>query len=336
MLVSGLESDAPTYTVSIVDLQGRVLTSATATNPNHVPVPWQPLPIVSTSNTGVYYLDGASTVKSLKPDGTSGVVVDLPNQVGERVVFAVSSDDSRIAASVFNLTSGMRLYTADIGHNQGWHQIFATAAFSEWPVGWRGAELVLGLGYVKGGQQRCVECSWVPVGLHVANPDTGARIASVCDSPTKNEIPASAPVAAGVLCTTTTEVHQSANGLWTSTATAIAHWDGSKGSIIPTAPELTRCPLNGPLSPDGTLIATTRDINDCPTGTTINVFDTSGHGQATVATGGYYQMLWIDTGDLCFSTGDDKSSILNVAANRVTPINAHGLCRAVLPGGLSS
>lgn len=332
VLVSGLEANAPRYIVSIVDLNGRAVASATAANPDNVPVPWQPLPIVSTSTSMVYYLDGASSIRFLKPDGTNGVVMELPTKTGERAVFAVSTDDSRIAASVFNLTSGMRLYTANVGQFQTWHQIFATNAFSEWPVGWRGHDLVLGLGYVAGGQQTCVECAWRPIGVHVANPDTGARIQSICDSLTNSQVPAAAPTAAGVLCTYKTG--QSAGGAWTSTDLAIAHWDGSKGSVIPTAPELTSCPLRGALSPDGAQIASVRDMTDCSNGTTIDLFDTSGRGRSTPAVGGYRQILWIDIDHVCYSTADDQSSLLAVSGEHVTAITAPGLCIAALPGGL--
>jgi hypothetical protein len=305
--------------------------STTATNPDHAAAPWQPLPLVSTSASRAYYLDGASNVRFLKPDGRGGVATQLPNLAGERAVFAVSPGDDKIAVSVFNLTSGMRLYTAALSQAPAWHQIFATSAFSEWPIGWRANELVLGLGYVAGGQQACVECSWTPIGIRLANPDTGAQTASLCDSLTNPQIPASAPDAAGVLCTT--NANPSTAGPWTSTTTAVVHWDGSAGPTIPNASGLGGCPLRGALSPDGMLIATTRNISDCSTGNTINLFDARGRGQGTAAIGGYRQMLWIDDGNLCYSTDDDKSSILEINTGRLAAISGPGLCLAVIPGG---
>jgi hypothetical protein len=331
--VSGLEADAATYVLSIVDRKGSVVASTTAVNPDHAAAPWQPLPLVSTSASRAYYLDGARTVRFLKPDGSGGVAAQLPNLVGERAVFSVSPGDDRIAASVFNLTSGMRLYTAAMSHAPAWHQIFATTAFSEWPIGWRTNQLVLGLGHVAGGQQRCVECSWRPLGIRLVNPDTGVQTARLCDSLATSQVPASAPTAAGVLCTT--NANPQSTGPWTSTTTAVVHWDGSAGPTIPQVPGLSGCPLDGALSPDGTLIATTRDISDCSTGSIINLFDTNGRGQPTAALGGYRQMLWIDAGDLCYSTDDDNSSVLDVGSAEVSAISGPGLCLAVLPGGLN-
>jgi hypothetical protein len=81
------------------------------------------------------------------------------------------------------------------------------------------------------------------------------------------------------------------------------------------------------------LIATTRDISDCSTGPNVNLFDTGGHGRVTAGLGGYRQMLWIDDGTLCYSTDDDKSSILDISTGRVSAIDSPGLCLAVIPGG---
>jgi hypothetical protein len=331
VVISGLEADAPSYVLSIVDPNGRVLATTTATNPDHAAAPWQPLPLVSTSASRAYYLDGTSTVRFLRPDGTGGVVTQLPNQAGERAVFAVSPDDSRIGVSVFNVTSGMRLYTAALSSAPVWHQIFATTAFSEWPIGWRANQLVLGLGYVRGGQQECVECAWRPIGIHLADPDTGLPTGTLCDSLTNTASPSSAPTAAGVLCTMKTG--PATIGPSTATTTAVVHWDGSAGTAIPSASELGVCPLQGALSPNGMLIATTRDISDCSTGPSVNLFDTAGHGRVTAGLGGYRQMLWIDDRTLCYSTDDDKSSILDISTGRVSAIGGPGLCLAVIPGG---
>jgi hypothetical protein len=336
VLVTGLEAnDAATYTLSIVTTNGRVLANARAANPNHVPVPWQPLPIVSTSASRVYYLDGNSSVKYLKPDGTGGLATQLPNQADERGVFAVSSDDTKIAVSIFNLKSGMRLLVASLGDSPTWHQIFASTVFSEWPLGWRGNELVLGLGYVAGGQQTCSECSWTPVGVHVVNAETGSRSVTVCEPPTNNsqsvQVPNSPPTPAGVLCETNS--NPTPNGAYTTFAEAIAHWDGSDGPTIP-APAVSSCGLRGALSPDGELVASIRDLADCSNGNTVNLFDTSGHARATSAVTSGQWLLWIDSAHLCYSTGPDQSSILDAAADQVSAMSGAGLCMAVIPDGL--
>jgi hypothetical protein len=329
-------TDAPTYTLSIVTTNGRVVASATAANPNHVPVPWQPLPIVSASASRAYYLDGNSSVRYLKPDGTGGLATHLPNQADERAVFAISSDDTRIAVSVFNLKSGMRLLVAGLAESPTWHQILASTVFSEWPLGWRGNDLVLGLGYVAGGQQTCSECSWTPVGVHLVNAESGFRTATVCEPPTEGSqpvrVPDSPPTLAGVLCET--DSNPSPNGAYTTFAEAIAHWDGSDGPTI--VPAISSCTLRGSLSPDGQMIASTRDLADCMDGNTVNLFDTTGHGRATSAIASDPWLLWIDPVHICYSNGSDQSSILDAAADRVMPISGPGLCTASIPGGLSA
>jgi hypothetical protein len=338
VLVTGLDTnDAPTYTLSIVTTNGRVVASATAANPNHVPVPWQPLPIVSTSASRVYYLDGNSSVRYLKPDGTGGLATQLPNQADERAVFAVSSDDTKIAISIFNLKSGMRLVVASLADSPAWHQIFASTVLSEWPIGWRGNQLVLGLGYVAGGQQTCAECSWTPVGVHVVNAETGSRSVTVCEpqanNPQSARLPASPPTPAGVLCQTAS--NPTSNGLYTVFAVALAHWDGSDGPIIPVPPG-SSCGLHGALSPNGQLIASTRNLADCSNGNTINLLDPSGHGRPTSAVTSDPWLLWIDPVHLCYATGPDQSSILDAAADQVIAISGPGLCMASIPGGLGA
>jgi hypothetical protein len=330
-------SDAPTYTLSIVTTNGQVVASATAANPNHVPLPWQPLPIVSASASRVYYLDGNSSVKYLKPDGAGGLASQLPNQADERAVFAVSSDDTKIAVSVFNLKSGMRLLVASLGNSPAWHQIFASTVMSEWPLGWRGNEIVLGLGYPVGGQQLCAECSWRPGGVHLVNAETGSLSVTVCEPDPNNsrsaQFPSAPPTPVGVLCETAS--NPTPNGLYTTFAEAIAHWDGSDGPTIPV-PAISSCTLRGSLSPDGQMIASIRDLADCSNGNAVNLFDTSGHARATSAVTSDPWLLWIDPVHLCYATGSGQSSILDVAADQVVAISGPGLCMASIPGGLSA
>lgn len=336
VLVSGVQAgDTPTYTASIVSTNGNVVSYATAANPNSQSAPWQPLPLVSTSASRVYYLDGRHSVKFLKPDGTTGLALQLPVQSDERGVFAVSADDSKIAVSVFNLKSGMRLMIANIAASPTWHQVFATTAFSEWPVGWRGNELVLAVGYVSGGQQTCAICYLKPIGYHIADADTGARSATVCSgTSSQSQVPSGPPAPAGVICETATKLGQ--NGQWTESSLAIARWDGS---TLPVRPPSCVISSAGPLalSPDGQRFAGERNVAACVPGTTIYVFDDGGqdHGTAAVTTS-YPWVLWIDAGHFCYGTDRDQSNILEVAANKISAVRATGLCLATIPGGLGN
>ena len=332
MLVSGVQAgETPTYTASIVSTNGHVVSHATAANPYSQSSRWQPLPLVSSSASRVYYLDGRNSVKFLKPDGTGGLALQLPIESDERGVFAVSADDSRIAVSVFNLKSGLRLMVANMAASPTWHQIFATTALSEWPVGWQGNELVLAIGYVSGGQQTCAICYLGPVGYHVADADTGSLSADVCSgASSQSQLPSGPPSPAGGLCETATKL--SPSGLWTESSLAIAHWDGS---TLHVRPESCVIPGAGPLalSPDGQRFTGERDVANCVAGNTIYIFDDGGqqHGTAAV-TSSYPWVLWIDSGHVCYETGDDQSNILDVAANKIISVLGSGLCLATIPG----
>jgi len=332
VVVSGVQAgDTPTYNVAIVSTNGQTVASTTAANPNASSAPWQPLPKVSASASRVYYLDGTNSVKYLKPDGTTGLASHLPIQPDERGVFAVSPDDSRIAVSVFNLRSGMRLLVGRVAASPAWHQVLATTAVSEWPVGWRGNQLVLAVGYVSGGQQACAICSLSPISYHVVDADTGSRSATVCGAMSPPQLPGGPPSSSGVACATATKV--SSSGLWTEESIAVAHWDGSSIPVLRTSCVPSAEPLA--LSPDGQTLAGERDVNDCGRVTTISLFDIHGHGRATAAmTTSYPWIFWIDAGHFCFETDDDRSSILDVAANHISGVGAAGLCLATIPGGL--
>ena len=339
VLITGVvATDAPTYTLSIVTLDGQVAASATAANPNLPLVPWQPLPFVSSSASRAYYLDGNGLVKYLKPDGTTGLATHLPVLANQRAVFAVSPDDGKVAVSVFDLNAGMHLSVAGLAGSQTWHEIFATSAFSEWPVGWHGGQLALGLGHVQGGQQICAVCSWTPLGIHLVNPDTGSRSRTICEpdpsNPRSAQFPTSPPTPAGVLCQTAS--NPTPNGLYTVFAMTIAHWDGSGGPTIPLPAGPSCGTPPGALSPDGQMIASIQHLGECSNGNSVNLFDTRGHWRPTSAVTSGQRLLWIDSAHLCFDSGDDQSSILDVASDKVTPIKARGLCTAVIPGGLGS
>ena len=335
VLVSGVQvGNTPTYTASIVSTNGQIVSYTTAANPNSQSAPWQPLPLVSTSASRVYYLDGRNSVRFLKPDGTTGLALQLPIQSDERGVFAVSADDSKIAVSVFNLRSGMRLVVANMAASPAWHQVFATTAFSEWPVGWRGNELVLAIGYVSGGQQTCAICYLSPVGYHIADADTGSRSATVCTTTSSQaQLPSGPPSLAGVICETATKLGP--NGQWIESSLAIAHWDGSTVPVRPASCVISSGPLA--LSPDGQSFAGERDVANCVPGNTIYVFDDGGrdHGTAAVTTS-HPWVLWIDSGHFCYETDNDQSNILDVAANKFSAVGATGLCLATIPGGLGS
>src|ERR1700738_3704125 len=88
------DSTKPTFTVTLVSLQGKVVGKA-ATNGRHVPnlgsaglmIPEFP---VSVTGTRAYFLDGAGTVRFLDTSGASGSAVDLGPGTDVVIGFAVS------------------------------------------------------------------------------------------------------------------------------------------------------------------------------------------------------------------------------------------------------
>lgn len=155
VLVDLNAADPLTYQFSVVSLQGQVAArfsparrKLTATGESH---PLE-LPYVSTTRTGLYYLDGDQDVRVLKLDGmqpASQPVAKLQVSDGGEAVFAVSPDDSQIAVSVIDFSRSpvhVLLYTDTLagGHH---HVIYESDTNYVWPVAWHNGLLVLAHGY---------------------------------------------------------------------------------------------------------------------------------------------------------------------------------------------
>jgi hypothetical protein len=178
------QSDQVHYTVSLIGVDGRTVAQATAANGDQKPVPFpgsaaggspsgmaapttqfiahqrQPslpnagvccdafLPILSTSNTRVYFPDGPTALRYLGQDGSTGLATSLPGPTAKtRAVFSVSSDDQRIAIGVFDWSKvGPMTSTVTIQDLQGGGhtvEVERAATLYGWPVGWHGGNLVL-------------------------------------------------------------------------------------------------------------------------------------------------------------------------------------------------
>jgi len=105
------------------------------------------IPLVSISPTRVYYLDGAGTVRWLRPDGTTGTAVQLEIGSMQRAGFSVSPDDHRIAVAVVDYSMPPRvtvhLSVRDLATGTAADIFDSTSSTAVWPVGWRGNDLVL-------------------------------------------------------------------------------------------------------------------------------------------------------------------------------------------------
>jgi hypothetical protein len=171
------------------------------------------------------------------------IAVGASQQAG----FAVSPDDKRIAVSIFDYSStngsqsptfnGMRLYVEDVQGGGNHIEIFSSTTVAEYPIGWFKGLLVLAV-------SSPVCCDRTPLNpyaatsYHVVRPDTGDRIASLCD---KTNGPEGPVVPAGVICR--------ANGsapLW-------LRWDGTQAPVATAA--TAPYPYLNALSPDGSRVA---------------------------------------------------------------------------------
>jgi hypothetical protein len=189
-------NDPASYQVSIVRSDGTVLASARADRRNDPG--GLPTPVVSTSSTKVYYLDGTARVKSLTPEGKTWVETILPVQNQVHATFAISPDDRRIAVSLIDYNQSppkLTLYVEDLsGANH--IEIFSSTDLYVWPVGWHAGKLVVAVGDAYPNTQPSTEPAhpWcLPSlgpcvadnpyaavhGFHLVDPSNGNRIATL-------------------------------------------------------------------------------------------------------------------------------------------------------------
>jgi hypothetical protein len=228
--------------VSLVASDGTVVATASVQIPAywvHTMMSW-----TSASRTRLYYLNAGSEVRYLAPDGTNGTVGRIALGVGEQAGFAVSPDDKRIAVSVFSYTwipqvayKGMRLYVEDVDGGGNHVDIFSSTTVAEFPIGWTTGRLILALT-----EPRCCRAitgnPYDASAYHVVDPDTGSRLASLCDNSAGPEGPIE-PI--GTIC-----YHPNA-------APTYQRWDGSPFDAPAAVPNPSAF-LNA-LSPDGTRVA---------------------------------------------------------------------------------
>ena len=317
-----------TYTLSIIDTNGRVAATTTARKRT---VPFVQVGNLSTSNTTLYYLDGDSDVRFLRPDHTTGLVTHISLGSRQAAAFAVSPDDLRIAVSVLDYTRypvSTRLYVEDLNGGGNHVQLFYSSTVMEWPVGWHSGRLVMALG-INSPPQNSFDGFEPAFGYHIVNAQTGARLLSLCTG--KESYQPESP--AGAVCI----------DLQTGSVTS---WDG-RSRPLPFArkPDATSgvCSLIGPLSPTG-VIATniiSSSQGGCGGGPGIFLVTPSGGIGTRPVTSNTNPDGWIDSTHLvvdssAYTTNSSTPvlSIVNVSTGALARIQASGSFVAVLPGTL--
>src|SRR5579863_3414459 len=151
----GAPASSTTYTLSLVDRSGKVVASVTPKRRSDdvAGCTVARLPVASTSDHRVFFLDGDSTLSWLDTDGTTGRIRSLGNDKGTEVSFAVSPDETRMAVVTVVATSGgfhEEVAVETLGGAGGGTPIFTRSASGtgsagevSWPVGWEGDTVVL-------------------------------------------------------------------------------------------------------------------------------------------------------------------------------------------------
>jgi hypothetical protein len=297
----------PTYTVSVIGLDGKVASSAQSSSPTNVSCGGTaaavlPLPI-STSNTRVYYLDAAGVVHFLGPTGDTGRATTLPAGGQQRSMFTVSPNDQRIAVVVSDFTvrgAETRLYVEDLHGGTNHTDLFSeTGSYGLWPIGWHANSLVVAKvpTCTQGGAFGC--CG--PLELHVIDAYTGVRTVTIGGP---SCIVSGPPTPAGVLCETA-----AVDG-------NVFDWNGflTKGNPV----GLRRLMF---LSPDGQHYAA------ADSGKTVLVYE--------AVTLKMEACGWIDAAHVFSgSDGQGQPGVGDITTGTVVPVAAEGTCAGRLPGGL--
>lgn len=307
----------PTYTVSLVNVDGKVVASAQATiptqvtcgangNPAYVPYP------VSTSNSRAYFVDAQGVVHFLAPTGETGRATTVPaGSSSRRSMFAVSPDDQRIAVVVDDFNSNgasTKLYVEDL--NGGGNRVdpySQSGANTLWPVGWHGTNnLVVAKvpACVQGGSTFAVA---IPYELHVVDPTTAVRRFTIGGG--SDCTITGPPSQAGAVCENLNPQQWKGTVLsWTASPIRTFATGGAYGAYI---------------SPQGKTVALVTVASDSTT------FD-DGHPPLAFRTCG-----WIDDTHL-LSSGDAQRQprVVDVTNSATVVVAAEGFCAGRLPGGL--
>src|SRR5262249_2616204 len=107
------------------------------------------LPVFSTSDSRLYFLDGDGDVRYVDRDGVRGSAARVAGGPRSQSAFAVSPDDRRIAVAAVDYSSNppsTRLYGEDVAGGTNHVELPFPVGANVWPVGWHGGELVVAVG----------------------------------------------------------------------------------------------------------------------------------------------------------------------------------------------
>lgn len=261
---------------------------------------------LSTTSTAAYFLDGVTTIRRLARDGSTTVATTTPAPDGgqQRVLFAVSPDDTRIAFAVFRAAGdnathetltvrrldggGARTLADFVVHVTG--QLGSVDRPFDVPVGWHGDDLVVGESFPvqnspNGSLVRQRALAWY---------DTvrGGRTAGPCGSDT-DDLDGVIALAAGVSC-----------------RSVLHHWDGSTTRLAPGGAWV---------SSDGTMVAGTQDGHLAAGRIGAPTLTATGTAQGFIA--GWLDSTHLVVQDVAAPSGG-RSRVLTVSSTTITPGSA--------------
>ena len=283
-----------------------------------------PVPLVNVSTSRVYYLNGESELWSLDPNGRTSMVSQLPGGRNAVVGFAVSPDDRRIAVSLIEYTTSfekpMRVSLSVSDLPGGGHHVDlrgTSGSTAEWPVGWRGENLVLAtaLGYGS------IDVEPTSVRYRVVDASNGTTIASL-------DCAASLPATAGVACNDD-KVSPPHLGL--------QNWDGEKrwfalaGASDPAFKLKVDTAGSVAVSPDGTRIAAgVYSGENLPNVNVVPLMLFSDAGAKTTRLAGL-PVVWLDSSHLVLDAGQDGLRMADVISGSLASVPFEGTVVGVLP-----
>jgi hypothetical protein len=325
VIVKDFLTGGATYTLSIVATDGHVAASATAHTRT---VQYVQIGNLSTSATTVYYLDGDSVVRFLRPDRSTGIATHITLGSKQAAAFSVSPDDTRIAVSVLNYSRypvSTRLYVEDLHGGANHIELFSSPNVMEWPVGWHSGHLVLALG-IDAPPQNYWDGFAEAEGYHVVNAASGARLLSLCAGSYSIGLESRA----GAVCEILPKV-------------VVVSWTGSTRALPNAARHDSTygvCPLSGPISPDGVVATTSVSISQggCTGGPAIFLVTSSGKVDSRTVAKNVQPIGWTDASHLVVEANTTAAvpalSIVNIGSGAMSSIKVAGFLGAMLPGGL--
>ena len=308
-------TNATNYHLVVITTTGQVVRSVTA----RVPSIGGHLPRFSVAGRSVYFLDGDRSLKALHGDGSVATIAELPGSTTDRVAFAVSPDEQRLAFAVLHYTTpscpptqpcypktstSLRVGSLD-GHDA--HEIFAGQVV-EFPIGWKGGNLLIAVAQAGFIQNPGEVNPYFAKAYHLVDPADGRRLYSTspaCDEPSSLQGPVNS---AGTAC-------QQNSG--NNEVIVALGWDGSSHELFRAAVDgYANAVPPAVLSPDGREVAAETAAEH-----RISIFS-NGRAQPTAAVG--TPAGWFDPGHLLLMQGccqpASQAEVLDVAANTVTPV----------------